>query len=827
MLDENAGLACWLEGVAVEAFPMREDALREGTAGSGSSEGLGETEGLGDGKEGLHVDERSSSDGFFLVDDTSTLGEALVDATNGVIRALNLDQEDRLDESGLGGELAGVEDTSGGGHDLTATSVDSVGVEGHILDVESDTSHVLVGQDTLLGGPLEGSLDGVLDFVKVLDLLGDVNNHVGAGGIGSEAPDLLGIIGIPLELVLENTSSLPLVLLGADFVVFDHLGEIVTERAGSGKDSVMLVGGLGEANLAGLTLDGFLVGDNGVTLLDWALGVLLLEILEADLDVELTAASNNVLTGLLSCADDEGIGLGELAETLDELGEIGGVLDFDGDTHDRRHGVFHDLDAVSVSVVRDGALLHEVLINTDETDSVTAGDVTDSLDLTSHHDDGTLDVLDVEVVSGAWLVVWSHNSDLLASGDGTGENTAESVESSLVVGGDHLGDEDHKRTVLVTVLDGLAARIIDGAFVKHGSSVYLGLLGGRKLHDDHFNEGLSGVDPLLEDALHEILGSLVLLVVSERDVEGLKHLPDGLEVIVHAVTAELDDGAHDELDEASLESLAILSLGLSLELLGSSVEVVVAPEFLHESLTIQLELLRVSGGKSGQGEGPSEKCGAEGNGTLGWVNLVRLAHVLELVGGDDDVSVLNDTLEVLVHGLTIDLELQDASVNLVDHHDGLDLLGKSLTEDSLSLHANTLDVIDDDKSAISDTESGSNLRGEINVAWGVDQVDQVRLDSAGFDDVGLEVEGHTSRLDGNAAFLFVLTGVSGTGITSRFAGNDTGFSNKRVREGGLSMVDVSDDGHVSDVVSLVHDITDLLNGEVGHVAEGFFFFGRS
>jgi hypothetical protein len=128
LLDEDAGLACWVEGVAIEALPMREDALREGTAGCGSSEGLSETEGLGDGKEGLHVDERSAWNGVFLVDDTSTLGEALVDATNGVIRALDLDKEDRLDESGLGGEFASVEDTSGGGHDLTATSMDSIGV---------------------------------------------------------------------------------------------------------------------------------------------------------------------------------------------------------------------------------------------------------------------------------------------------------------------------------------------------------------------------------------------------------------------------------------------------------------------------------------------------------------------------------------------------------------------------------------------------------------------------------------------------------------------------------------------------------------------------
>ena len=41
----------------------------------------------------------------------------------------------------------------------SAASVDSIGVEGHILDVESNTSHVLVSHGTLLGGPLEGGLD--------------------------------------------------------------------------------------------------------------------------------------------------------------------------------------------------------------------------------------------------------------------------------------------------------------------------------------------------------------------------------------------------------------------------------------------------------------------------------------------------------------------------------------------------------------------------------------------------------------------------------------------------------------------------------------------
>ena len=368
-------------------------------------------------------------------------------------------------------------------------------------------------------------------------------------------------------------------------------------------------------------------------------------------------------------------------------------------------------------MVRYRALLHEVLIDTNETDGVTTRDVANGLDLTSHHDNGTLDVLDVEIIPRTWLIVGSHNSDLLACRYGAGEHSAESIESSFIVGRDHLRDEDHEWTIFVAVLDRLTARVIDGAFVEHGSSILLCSLGGWELHDDHLNEGFGGIDPFLEDALEEVLRSLVSLVVFKGDSEGLKHLPDGIEVAIHDVTAELNDWAHDELHKASLDVFAILSLALSLELFGASVEVVVAPELLHESRTIQLELLGVGRGESGQGEGPAEKSGTEGNSTVGGVDLIRLAHVLELVSGNDDIGVLDDTLEVLVHGLAIDLKFQDASVNFVDHHDGLNLLRQGLTEDGLGLYADTLDVIDDDESAISDTESSSNFGGEIDVAW--------------------------------------------------------------------------------------------------------------
>ena len=138
---------------------MIEDALREGTAGGGSTESLGETEGLSDGEVRLHVDKGSSGNGFLTDDNTTTLGETVVDSTDGVLGALDLDQEDGFLEAGFGSELRGVEGTSGSGDDLTTTSVDSVSMEGNIMDVESASSHVLIAHSTFLGSPLESSFN--------------------------------------------------------------------------------------------------------------------------------------------------------------------------------------------------------------------------------------------------------------------------------------------------------------------------------------------------------------------------------------------------------------------------------------------------------------------------------------------------------------------------------------------------------------------------------------------------------------------------------------------------------------------------------------------
>lgn len=227
--DDFGGLGGGIEGVSIEELPMVEHALWECSAGSGSSESLGETEGLSDWQVGLDHHEWSALDWLFGDDDTTTLGHALVDATDGVIWALDLDEEDWLLESGLCGQLTSVEDTSGGWDNLTTTSVDSIGVESNILNVESDAAHVFVGHHALLGGPLEGSFHGVLNFVQVLALGGHIDEQVGASRLWAEAPDLLGIIGVPFVVVSHNSVAVLGILLCANLISFDGVREIVTE----------------------------------------------------------------------------------------------------------------------------------------------------------------------------------------------------------------------------------------------------------------------------------------------------------------------------------------------------------------------------------------------------------------------------------------------------------------------------------------------------------------------------------------------------------------------------------------------------------------------
>ena len=153
---------------------------------------------------------------------------------------------------------------------------------------------------------------------------------------------------------------------------------------------VVLVGRLGQTHLAGLLRDGLPVGHHRVGLLQRNLGVVLLQVLQTDLEMELASASNDVLSGLLNDALHHGVRLGQSLESLHQLGQIRGVLGLHSDSDDRGDGELHHLHVVRFLEGGEGSGLHQELINTDQSADVTGGDILDGLDTSSHHEDGSL-----------------------------------------------------------------------------------------------------------------------------------------------------------------------------------------------------------------------------------------------------------------------------------------------------------------------------------------------------------------------------------------------------------------------------------------------------
>lgn len=259
---------------------MVEHGLGEGLSTGGLTKVGVESERLGDGEVSPHGVHGGSYSLLRVEDVSSSNVQTRVDTSLSRLGNLNLDQEHGLLETGGRQELRGEHDSSGGGHDLTGTSVDRVRVQGDVHNVESDTSQVLLGTGTLLGGPLETGDTRVLDLVQVLDGLGGVDQQVGTGTLGTETPNLPGLGNVPTEFVGHETSSDLEVVTGSDLAGLDGLGELLVERGGGHVDSVVLVLRLGQGDHGGLGLDGLLVSDDGVGLLQGDTSVVVLQVLQ-------------------------------------------------------------------------------------------------------------------------------------------------------------------------------------------------------------------------------------------------------------------------------------------------------------------------------------------------------------------------------------------------------------------------------------------------------------------------------------------------------------------------------------------------------------------
>ena len=336
----------------------------------------------------------------------------------------------------------------------------------------------------------------------------------------------------------------------------------------------------------------------------------------------------------------------------------------------------------------DGAGLDEELVDADETADVAAGNILDGLDVTAHHEDGSLDGLLVQVLLLAGGVVGSHDADLESSGDPAGKDTAEGVEAALVGGGDHLGDVHHEGAFGVAVLHGNCGLVVEGTLVQHVGTVLLGGDRRRQVDNDHLEHGLSSGEPVAHDSLEKGLAFLGQLV-------GLQLVLDAelLEELVALVLVEVHDGFEDHVDGLqdvhAERALVVFVLGLA-PLLGLGVEEVFAPELVHQLVNGDVELGGVHLGHLLEGESPAVEAGPETDRGVGGVDA-NDAHGTAIVGvgGDDDVDVLDDALEGLVEVFGFELQLQKSAIHLVHEDDRTNSLGDGLAKHGLGLDADT------------------------------------------------------------------------------------------------------------------------------------------
>jgi hypothetical protein len=100
---------------------------------------------------------------------------------------------------------------------------------------------------------------------------------------------------------------------------------------------------------------------------------------------------------------------------------------------------------------------------------------------------------------------------------------------------------------------------------------------------------------------------------------------------IHDVTDKSNDGLHDELNEAAGKLATIAIITISGKLFFGWVEEIVTPELFHKLESVNLELISIDTSETSKSEGPTEESGTKSDGTVSWVNLLRLTHIITLV----------------------------------------------------------------------------------------------------------------------------------------------------------------------------------------------------
>jgi len=134
-----------------------------------------------------------------------------------------------------------------------------------------------------------------------------------------------------------------------------------------------------------------------------------------------------------------------------------------------------------------------------------------------------------------------------------------------------------------------------------------------------------------------------------------------------------------------------------------------------------------------------------------------------------------------------------SAVDLVQHHDGAQAELQRLAEHELGLGHDPFLGVDEQQAAVHHAEDPLHLAAEVGVAGSVDDVD-ARLAS-------LAVPEHRGALgqDGDAAFALLVVGVHGAFDRRLVGAEHTRLGEELVDQRSLAVVDVGDDGDVSEV----------------------------
>ena len=281
---------------------------------------------------------------------------------------------------------------------------------------------------------------------------------------------------------------------------------------------------------------------------------------------------------------------------------------------------------------------------------------------------------------------------------------------------------------------------------------------------------------VIDDSVEKLLHAFVLVGRTHEDqvelgcddalAQSSLDLLDG-DVLLH------EDGLHELLVEvcSGVEKLLMHLFCLGLELLGDGVE----PLGVGHALVICLEVPCLHGDQVD--DAPELILGTHGQ------------------LGCDSVSA-----QTVLHGLDGMLEVRADAVILVDEGDGGDVVALSLAPNGLGLGLNTGNSVKDSYSAVQNAQGALDLRGEVDVARGVDDLNLVGLAVLGTGGVAPKAGG-SSRRNGNAALLLLNHPVHGscTLVNLTDLVGLAGVVEDALGRGGLAGIDVCHDTDVASV----------------------------